>query len=999
MESLLRRPQVPAKGPEIESWDDQDFEGIDNLQFRNASTHTNFTSASVRSSHHRDSIGSRVSARSDLDEEGDWQLLLANDDEVSTRNAIENAKKKGIPLPSNVPPSALIGGTIKKLGGRRVKKVAGDDWSDDIELPAQGASGLKLKMNDGNEFPESLRQVSGTFPNTPSPPRRKPSMNFMERLQAAGSANLLDKFKDEVDDFFDDVPTIKVAKSRSPVKMANFSPTNVKIPHKEAENFEDDFELPATGNLKLSARKEAPKTPSSQVIDDFDMEWAEGSQGSLSTSFGGVHRFGKSARSSSISARSPSIFSPSLSSCLTAESEDEGLDGLVLPDGPLKLEEALVKRIKNISPQPVDQVKVKIRSPTKDDFLDDFDLGPGPVFDSAKITLNRNIKIKQTRQASPPRRPATSLTFTNKLPPASTRIPKPAPGLERPRSKLEPVAESGGPISHYRNTTSRLGTHSQQSSLTSIPTPTSGSHAPQLGPSTPSRRGLTTRTSRDMLRPDSSMHGSAQFLKNKRSLPAMSTLKATPSPARGNAPLQRPNSRSDKPLRSAATSRPKTPVDRSDSSLAQSRKPPIPFLPAGNSNAQARSLVTKSSRTFHRPTSSDSANEKSSSNNRSGSRLSDRHRSNTPTSRRDAVPESLARMATSKKQLTHPVRRRGYGDGSELDGFDDLPTSSTGEAKFLKQSSTTNKNTTTSRGKTHTTPNHSISSTSRAEATPRQLISPPKSDNNVPSFARSTAASRLAREQRLGPIGNQHHRQASISENQHGSGTNWKAVVNAKSTISPRHKRSTKEPKKPQLIKPMGHSANESKVLNGMHWNPQLFRWEGNEGALAPFDVPSSPKRTGASPVNKPALIANPGTIKGIQVVGGMVFDPERMRWFKVTNNSRTRGRSESGTMSLNTEEDEEDPFKGIDDLEDESKSKSAAAMRGIHSANMSDDEPMVGEEFDVGPEFIRRQKHEEEKWTRKLKGWMAVLDRPEQALQRRNDLRSLVMEGASRTQ
>ncbi len=40
----------------------------------------------------------------------------------------------------------------------------------------------------------------------------------------------------------------------------------------------------------------------------------------------------------------------------------------------------------------------------------------------------------------------------------------------------------------------------------------------------------------------------------------------------------------------------------------------------------------------------------------------------------------------------------------------------------------------------------------------------------------------------------------------------------------------------------------------------------------------------------------------------------------------------------------------------------------------MSDvkDEWLVGEEFDVGPEFVRRQREEEERWRKKCQNWIA---------------------------
>jgi hypothetical protein len=51
--------------------------------------------------------------------------------------------------------------------------------------------------------------------------------------------------------------------------------------------------------------------------------------------------------------------------------------------------------------------------------------------------------------------------------------------------------------------------------------------------------------------------------------------------------------------------------------------------------------------------------------------------------RRDLAPSALARHPPPKK-LTQPQRKRNYGDGHELDSFDDLPTSATKEKVYEK---------------------------------------------------------------------------------------------------------------------------------------------------------------------------------------------------------------------------------------------------------------------------------------------------------------------------
>ncbi|KAL8950675.1 MAG: hypothetical protein Q9222_003312, partial [Ikaeria aurantiellina] len=911
MEPLTLKPRQPVQD-EMECWDDDgDVQGIDNLQFRNVST---TTIGSANASFHRDSISSRVSMKSDGDSvagDNDWQVLLPTDDEASTTHAIASAKTAGIPIPANVPASALLGGTIKRLGGRKLKK-AFDDWDEDIELPKAGEGGLKLKRSEPQEFPDALRQFSGDFTKPVSPSKPKAGMTFMERMQSARKDKpvlpALDKFRDDDDDdFFGDVPTIKVAKSRSPHKPINFEPPTKAA--KEAENIEEDLEFPADGEpLRLSIRKEGPKTPASQH-DDLDMEWAEGS---LGTRFGGTRRDGRSNPSSSISA-----FSPSTSSCFTAESEDEGLDGLVLPEGPLKFDEVLKKRLETASPeshQPEKPIE-KLAAP-KDDFFTGIELGDGDVFDSGKLTLNRNIKHKATRQTSP-KRPATSLTFTNKAQPGHTKIPQPQKH-ERTRTRLEPVSESGGPISS-RSTRpqSRLG-HAAHSSLSNIPTPSTPS-SQTAAPSTPSRRGLTSKASQEGLR-GAQTNNPANYLKAKRSMPAMTQA----SPARTQPSYQRPPSRGDYGRQ--------PPGDRAESSLANSRKPPIPFLPAGTSSAQSHHISIKNSRSTYRPSSSDS--NENQPLNRPLSRLSNAYnRPTTPTGRRDVAPESLAREAASKRTVTKPLRRRAFGDGSELEVFDDLPTSATTESRFVRQpiarGAPKSVQMRSKLGLPHLQP--TTANVEPPPSTPQTPLSPPKQDF-TPRFARDTNASRMAREQRIGSVSAALHATPSLPTVRESGplttlSTNFRNQISrpAASPSVARVKRGKGPPQKPQLIKQIGDGGSNPKTLKGMSWNPTLFRWEGNENALVPFDAPlpppQSPKAGGLKGKPAPALIANVGATKGVQVVSGMVFDPQRMCWLKMGPSQHTGGAS--NPRSPDTVDEDDDPFAGLDDLEDTKDRKS----------------------------------------------------------------------------
>jgi hypothetical protein len=159
-----------------------------------------------------------------------------------------------------------------------------------------------------------------------------------------------------------------------------------------------------------------------------------------------------------------------------------------------------------------------------------------------------------------------------------------------------------------------------------------------------------------------------------------------------------------------------------------------------------------------------------------------------------------------------------------------------------------------------------------------------------------------------------------------------------------------------------------------MRYNPVTCRWEGNENAIAEFDAICSPK----SPKAAPALITSVGAAQGIQVVGGMVFDPQRMCWLKLAP-------TQPGNHAVAVVPDEhDDVFAGLNDLQEKPDIRYGRMVSsGTHeldesaswddpSGGDSSEEWPITEEFDVGPEFIKRQRVEEDKWRRKVDKWVA---------------------------
>lgn len=184
-----------------------------------------------------------------------------------------------------------------------------------------------------------------------------------------------------------------------------------------------------------------------------------------------------------------------------------------------------------------------------------------------------------------------------------------------------------------------------------------------------------------------------------------------------------------------------------------------------------------------------------------------------------------------------------------------------------------------------------------------------------------------------------------------------------------------------------------------MFYNPDTYQWEGNDNdtALNAFDAPSSSPSTASvqpfavrdkeNTTPRPALITNISTTQGVQVVGGMVFDPQNMCWLKLGPQSAQSEISDP-LDNFNAFDDEDDVFKDIPDLEDNTADTT-------DTGRMSDnkDDWLVGEEFDLGPAFIKRQCDEEERWRKKCERWLDPGNRDREAW--RWTIRNIVTEAA----
>jgi hypothetical protein len=729
--------------------------------------------------------------------------------------AIKSAQSAGIPIPENVPLSALVGGIIKRLGpSKRAKKVTmHDDWGEDLELPTMGGDAFTVKMK---EFPESLQHVpiSRGF--------RSISPTRFNIAPVTNASVQLNKFRDTTEDelFFgecDEFPSLKAQPTaarqlpdlKSPLKSIFPSPPvsefSFKPPTSIADDdFENDFEFPADAPLQLGLRGvERPRQPDVHSVDLGFEDWGDGDSG-LGSSYAGT-------RAGAMERGPHSVISPSISA-MTMESEDDlPFEGLILPDGMLPdLQRLLEKRRQAAAeepappePEPEFQAQKHPDDPANEEFFDGIEIGEGDVFDSKRLSLNLNVRQKeQPRKASPIRRTSMSLTFTTNKPP--THQPPPPGRLNRlsqahptllPSAPLEPVVERENQRENQRETQWASQRGSQPNTLKRNPrnrwsggSTTTEYRWSEMPPPPPIPQQRTERQTALNHKPARSLRGEnapppttthAQLVKAKRSMPNIKDNNTgspqrtvrPPSRASNGRPSSRasnsgrtpPNNGTPNSTRSISTGssginsgmsggRPSSrtgsrPLSRQDSSGSRPKTPhpnanigalrhPAPFIPGGSSVRNSHHAAAKASKQSIESRSATSERP----NSRVQGRITPRHSpgsssgasSNTTAKKTTPIvaPEHLRQEAAKIGTLTQPTRRRNFGDGTELETFDDLPTSAKLEDRFTVAP--------VARGAPKVRPK-SMPVTSRETDSPKKKKpdTTPRQDD-VPRFARDT---------------------------------------------------------------------------------------------------------------------------------------------------------------------------------------------------------------------------------------------------------------------
>ncbi|KIK70858.1 hypothetical protein GYMLUDRAFT_32927 [Collybiopsis luxurians FD-317 M1] len=824
-----------------------------------------------------------------------------------------------------------------------------EEWPDaDFDLPEGQPLHAGTDKDDGEEedwdIEMDLGKTGGARVAGQSQAVDSPSTSHLQIITIRPAQNQQGT-DDEEDE--EGVSTIKVTALPKPASRIAQAPID--------EDFEEGFALPSD----LTQLSLAPLSLNHRSSKN-SLEWGDKDHTSSSQSSDAYSTLGFANASPS----SNSTSSASLPDTETDDEEEEDhMEGLVIPSGLFesngagsKLTQVLELRHKAVLAS--DSVKVAIPDP-EDDFEmglvidDDVDLSPSRLLYSAQQMRHANRS-----QSMPNPRPKN-------LRLASTRVKS----IDRAKSPTNPPVSSSRQFQKLRlspspplHPPSRSQTFQTFSSAPS-PSPSSSSF---LAPKPGSLRGQKSHSG---LKPPTPP-ASNRKLTRKASLSSL--LESNPSQASGSgsAAAGPSKARYEEPT---VASRAKTQKSTSRLRGLDYHVPPTrPSTPSANPNAVRLTLPTVT-RVKSRPALASVFNNGAPSSPgapspslRTASPLPPRPPSNL--SNRASSRASFI-QPTAPKLMKRPKRQRTYGDGTELDGFEDLPTDRDKESRFRVQP----------KGYGNRIPGGTFSSRSSTDkSNDKNTIRRKKrepSGGSESSTALAPTASSLRRSSRLDLLGL------------------------ASKPPSPKKKKKAASPnvprKKPTLIRNLG-GAGAPKVVGDMHWNPMTLRWEGNEQVLRDFDSVVTSTRPALITHLTGSSIGSPvGTFAtGARKVGNMIFDPQRMCWIS----------------TLPPEEEEPDVFANLADDEDEDDAKGDTIRLNLQSALTTPDTSVnsrtstsmsgtigdaspsrgsygrapseTGSErgsrasmvFDIDEDFIQRCRDAEARHNNEMKGWKDIL-------------------------
>jgi hypothetical protein len=814
-----------------------------------------------------------------------------------------------------------------------------EDW--DIEMDLGKTGGAKAQ-----------RVVAGPTSSN------SPSQNFIIR----SPYSLQDIDNNDGDDD-EGVSTIKVAAlSMSMTK----NPQSCQAPVMD-EDFEDAFALPSD----LTRLSLAPLSLNHRSSKN-SLEWGDKDQTSSSQSSDAYSSLGFADASPS----SNSASSISLPDTETEEDEDgDEIEGLVIPPalfesghGGRQLTKIL--EMKKKAKLTIHQVKVAVPDPE-----DDFEVGL-VIDDDVDLSPSRLLTSAQLQQ------PHRHFSRSNSMPPQRPLALRPPSRLNRSKSPLNPPISSARQLQKIKLSPSpppRPPSRSQTFQAFSSVSPAPHSPASFLSPKPGSLRGQKSYSGLKPPTPPSTL----RKLTRKASLSSL--IEASHTQVSGSRSIVTGGPKSARYEEPTAASRAKS-HKNSASRIQEFTVPPTrPSTPSSNPAALRLTMPTQS-RLRPRPALSGVF---------AGSSIP---ATQPPVSPSPPIPsrppcvlsKKPSRIANSPppaapKVLRRPKRQRTYGDGTELDGIDDLPTDREKEGRFRVQP----------KGYGNRIPGASFPSKPDEKGTVRRREKRqcPNGGTEVPS-----------------PPSNALRRTTRIQFPAKPSDLGEPAPSKKKVISSP----SSHTRRKPTLIRNLG-GASAPKVVGDMRWNPLSLRWEGNDHVLRDFDA-----TVGTS--TRPALIthltgSSIGTpvgsfVSGARMVGNMIFDPARMCWISTlppdedepdifanladdeedgecwdTKGGTIRANLQPNPSNANTTTSTSSANSSTSSIRAEASSPSCSHTRTISESGSDDRGSRASMVFDVDEGFVESCRLAEERHRVEMKGWKSSLTQQDSTAPDRSSL------------
>ncbi|PPQ62959.1 hypothetical protein CVT24_006065 [Panaeolus cyanescens] len=797
-----------------------------------------------------------------------------------------------------------------------------------------------------------------------SPPRKVPLPSSSPMLQQPVIIRPPIQLSDLDDD--EDDEGVSTIKASAPLHTVYAKASTKPLVEPIDEDFEEGLALPSDltqlSLAPLSLQHRASKS---------SLEWGDKDASCSSQSSDAYSSLGFADASPS----SNSATSASLPDTETEEDEDQ-LDGLVLPTSLFESHQSARQLKKILEMKKKTHYTPAISKPSRVNPDEDFEMG---LIINDDVDLSPSRLVSSTHNQSLRNSGGTSRSSTNSLPPQRSSSLRPPSRLktERAKSPTNPPTSSAKQLQKLRLSPSpplRPPSRSQnfQALVSNFPVPSPPPVPNNFLASKPgSLRGQKSHSGLKPPTPPSS----ARKLTRKASLSSL--IESNHAQATGSSfPSVGEPSKPARYEETTAASRAKT-HKSSSSRIPDFKVPPTrPHTPSSNPIALRLTMPTQS-RIKSRPALSQVFGSKETASESPIARATSPNPPRPPssTSLRGSASSKGSTSPVAPKVLRKPKRQRTYGDGTELDGFDDLPTDRDKEVRYRVQP----------KGYGNRVPGSSFSSKEKEKEKSPDYGTIRRKDSSLapPTNTLRRTTTRIDLSQK-----------ATVSVHTYAEAPLPKKKKSVSSPTNPTHTR-----RKPTLIRNLG-GTNAPKVVGDMKWNPQTLRWEGNDHVLRDFDA-----AFGTS--SRPALITHlSGSVIGSPVgsfssgarkVGNMLFDPQRMCWIS----------------TLPPEEDEPDVFANLADDEEETwRSKEGTIRANVprisdassvgsttsntradvssptrsHSRSISESGSDRGSRAsmvvgDVDDEFLARCREAEERHRTEMKGWKTSLTKRDASL------------------